>query len=171
MATSPAQQCFRDLKKECNETKRLTVAALISGESYTYESVVEFFQPTLEQYFECLNSLEEVDEKWYGRGQEFVIFSISEIVREYTEKKEEESTEDSGSIGDSEPDRILGFPVISQSACLAAKGRVRGQILLTVDELADYIAPIPVSVITGIVRVYGTNGELTGFSICGQKNS
>lgn len=171
MATSPAQQCFRDFKAECNEMKRLTVQALLAGENYTYEEVIDFFAPILEGYRDCLSEIEDVSEIWDGRGEEYAAFCSSEVIRKYTEKREEQSEEDSSSIGDSEPDRILGFPIISPSACLSAGGRVRGQVSLTIDELAEYLAPVPVSAIAGIVVVYGKNGEVKGFSLCGLKNS
>jgi hypothetical protein len=171
MPTSPAQQCFRDLKSECREMRKYTIQALLTGESYTYEDVLGFFQPLFDNFVECLSALDNAADIWYARGEQFVAQSISGLVQKYVEKRDNEPKDKRFDEGTNTEDNIMGFPVINEDDCIENGARVRGQILLTIDELAEYLLPVPVSVIRGIVVTVNDLGQIVGYQLCGAKNS
>lgn len=171
MATSPAQQNYRDFKKEVNTMRHYVEEALKSGESYDRNLVVSFFSPLLQDYTEVVLSEGFDIERWYSRGVEFILQSVAIIEARYVIKEEEGEAEKQEVSPQDTGDTVLGFPVIDYDDCIQDGARVRGQILLTIEELAEYLQPIPFSVIRGIVLAYDEDGQFTGFQLCGNKNT
>lgn len=171
MATSPAQQAFRDYVKEINQMTRIIKAAIKAGEFYTFDIVYSFYREIELDWIEYFESENFNMELWQGRIESYAALEASEVADRYNLPD---------SIPDEEPpepgeglpiDEIFGRPVITEGGCITAGGRVRGQILLTLEELAEYIAPIPDSVIIGIVVIKNAKGVVEGYSICGSSKS
>jgi len=173
MATSPAQSAYREFSKSVTQMKRFIETALSAGELYTYDEVNDFFEPLLDGFEDELTEQELDTDLWREKANSLVLDRVNQIAGKYDLPEEPEPSEpnDEELPEDETPDSILGFPVISAAECLQRQGSVRGQVSLTIGELAEYIRPIPDSVIEGIVLVYDNNGQVAGFTICGLKNT
>lgn len=172
MATSPGQSAYRAFSKEVTAMKRLIETALKSGELYTYDEVNDFFEPLLDNFEEVLTEEELNQDLWRDRANTLILDRVNQIASKYELPEETHNDNpDSEEEKDIQGDTILGYPVISTADCRSSSGSVRGQVLLTLEELSEYLEPIPASVIRGIVLVYDDSGKVVGFSLCGLKNT
>lgn len=171
MATSPAQQAFRDYKKEIHRMTEFIVKALKSGEFYTGDIVYSFYKEIEDMTIELFEENEFNMELWKGRIEQYAMDESNAVSVSFNlpQSIPNESPPEPGEGGSL--DEIFGYPIVTTSECIREKGRVRGQILLTLEELAEYIAPIPESVIIGIVVIRDAYDTVKGFSVCGLSKS
>lgn len=171
MATSPAQQGFRDYQKDIHGMTRYIVSAIRAGELYTYDILVSFYQDIAHTWIEYFEENEFNLELWQGRIEDYVGREAGEVTARFNlpQSVPDEPPPDAGE--GSPLDELFGFPIITPSFCEAQGSRVRGQILLTLEELAEYIDPIPAGAIRGIIVVQDSRGKVIGFSVCAHKNS
>jgi hypothetical protein len=171
MATSPAQQGFRDYQKDIHEMTKHIVHAIKSGELYTTDILVSFYQDIANMWIEYFEENEFNMELWQGRIEDYVIRQSNELAARFNlpQSIPDEPPPEPGE--GSSVDELFGFPIITSTFCEAQGARVRGQILLTLEELAEYIEPIPAGAIRGIIVVQDSKGKVTGFSVCAHKNS
>ena len=110
-------------------------------------------------------------ELWQGRIEDYVYRESGEVSARFNlpQSIPDEPAPDAGE--GSAVNELFGFPIITPSYCESQGARVRGQILLTLEELAEYIEPIPAGAIRGIIVVQDNKGKVTGFSVCAHKNS
>ena len=178
--TSRGKQSFREFTKAANELKRLTERAIKYGEQYTIEDLEGWYDELVEEYGRMV---EEQDipnpELWVSRAHDKASGHIGDLCNrfpsllEFNEEGDNESEErDDESVGvETEASSILGIPIISESECIANGHSARGQVLLTLEELIEYLEPIPPSVINGLIPVFDDTGTLVGYRLCGAKNT
>lgn len=176
MAQGKGKESFRVFTKQVNQLRRYTEHAIKSGEVYTMQQVEQWFGDMLDYYGNFLSD-EGLDyELWFSRGEA----KASEIIRILADKYrfddgEPDNSEDSEEFeadNENESGEILGHPIITLSECEQdGNARMRGQILLTKDELEEYLKDIPAGVIRGIIIRRDEDGKAIGFSICGQRNT
>lgn len=147
------------------------VSAIKSGELYTYDILVSFYQDIANMWLEYFEENELNLETWQGRIKDYVGLEATRVQQRFNLPMSipDEPPPDAGE--GSPVNEIFGYPIITPSYCEAQGGRVRGQILLTLEELAEYIDPIPAGAIRGIIVVQNASGVVQGFSVCGHKNS
>lgn len=178
--TSRGKQSFRDFTRTANELKRLTERAIKSGEQYTIEDLENWYDDLIAEY-ENLLSDEDIPnaELWLSRAEDKKSEHIGYFTNAYpllnSPIDDEETADDnfdSENPGDTpESDNIYGIPVITEWGCILNGNSARGQILLTLEELIEYLEPIPPSVINGLIPVYGETGQLVGYRLCAAKNT
>lgn len=177
--TGRGKQSFREFTKEANQLKRYTLSALKSGEQYTIDEIGEWYDAIIQQYRELIEQ-EEIPnpELWISRAEDTANEHKEEIETAYPntsisriDDDEDDSGGDIEPDGDTdEPDFISGIPVISTDECIANGNSARGQIILTYEELIEYLEPIPPSVIQGLVPVF-KDGILIGYRLCAAKDT
>lgn len=166
MPTSPAQQNFRDYKKEIHQMTKFIVAAIRSGEFYTRALIDNFYAPLVEIYEEEVYGNGYNEDLWIPRGTDYKDNEVNAIASYYNlpdfiPDAPEPEPEDTNPV-----EEIFGYPVITASYGESLGGVVRGQILLTLEELAEYIAPIPADYIIGIVVISDNQNKVIGYSVC-----
>lgn len=173
------KQSFREFTKAANELKRLTMNALKSGEQYTIEEIGEWYDAIIEQYRELIEQDEIPNaELWISRAEDTADEHKAEIEAAYPNTSMARDSDDEDDSGGNfeqdepadEPDFISGIPVISADECVANGNSARGQIILTYEELIEYLEPIPPSVIQGLVPVF-KDGVLIGYRLCAAKDT
>ena len=171
MATSPAQQSFRDYQKDIHDMTRHIVSAIKSGELYTTDILVSFYQDIANMWIEEFEANDFNMELWQGRIEDYVGRESEEVSTRFNlpQSIPDEPPPEPGE--GSAVDELFGFPIITPSFCEAQGARVRGQILLTLEELAEYIEPIPAGAIRGIIVLQDSKGKVIGFSVCAHRNS
>lgn len=164
------KQSFREFTKTVNETKRMIIRALKSGERYTLDQINEWYAQILEDYDNRLQE-ERIDFDWYTRAVTKVEDTVDSLRRDYPiieEEPDEPEPEDEDKDNEGE---IAGFPIISEDECLAGNdARPRNQILTSLEELREYLEPIPPEIVKGIILHY-RNGEFRGFIPCLRKDT
>lgn len=168
MATSPAQQAFRDFNKDINQMTKMIVNGLKHGELYTRDLITVYYEEIAALWLEFFEENEFNLELWSGRIEQVVSDKSDGTTTKYNlpdsvPDEEPPETDSGGGVGE-----IAGFPIITSGDCVAGGGRVRGQILLTLEELVEYLEPIPAEYISGIIIVTRPNGSIEGFSVCGR---
>ena len=171
--TSRGKQSFRDFSKTLTSLKRFTIKAIKDGNVYSYEQVESWFNEILDIYASELES-EGLDyELWYTRAK----IKAEEVIQLLDNEYSFERADDAGSTEDTEGDEeeqdsedsIMGYPIITTDECIdETDGSPRGTILLSIEELEEYIAAIPPDAIRGIIlhRLATPYGYEQGFSVC-----
>ena len=169
------KQSFRDFTRTANSLKRHIISAFKSGEVYTDEQLQSFYQDILYDYSNTLETDRLDYELWYVRAENKAQEDIDYLRDTYPNNVDngngetEEDIEPDDFIEDGEiPNSILGYPVITDHECLDSESGVpRGQILLSLEDLAEYLQPIPGDAIIGIIlRFNEDKTEIKGFSVC-----
>lgn len=173
-ASGRGKQSFRDFTSSCNQLTKMIERAFKAGEVYTEDALNQWYQDLLDDYSNTLET-ERLDyELWYPRA-EIKAQEKQDYLRntypnnlDYEQREDDESEPDTSDIPDDEsvPDTIFGYPVITAEECLANDGHPRGQILITLEELTEYIDPIPQDAIRGIILQFDENDNIKGFSLC-----
>lgn len=166
MPTSPAQQNFRDYKKEIHQMTKFIVAAIRAGEFYTMALIDNFYAPLLEMYEDEVYSNGYDEERWIPRGVDLKDAEVNAIASYYNlpdfiPDEQEPEPEDTNPI-----EELFGYDVITASYGESRGGVVRGQILLTLEELQEYLAPIPEQYVIGIVIIGDNKNRIVGYSVC-----
>lgn len=178
--TSRGKQSFREFTRTANQLKRLTERAIKSGEQYTIEDIEGWYDDIIQTYTEDMQAQDIPNmELWLSRAEDKKSDDVAYFVNAYpvlvTPELEPDTDDNQTGIEvsehENEPDTIYGIPVISEGECIDNGNSARGQILLTLEELIEYLEPIPPSVINGLIPVYDENGNLQGYRLCGAKNT
>lgn len=169
------KESFRRFTKTANDLKRLTIRAIKEGQVYSYEQVESWYNEILDIYGQELID-ERLDyELWYTRAEDKAQADLQlldnqySFIRESDNAANSEDDEDDGEQEDDEDNTIFGYPVITEDECIdETDGSPRGVILLSLEELREYIDPIPPDAIRGIIlRRYATpEGFERGYSVC-----
>lgn len=171
------EQLYQEFKNQLEELFERAEQSIKAGEEYSREDIlywigdiVEMFERNLED--EGFNRPDMV-----VRSQDYAheqynkfndLYPLSDKSHSASIVEEDDDRENNSITTDS----VLGFPIISEMECEdSQESSVRGQILLTVQELAEYLDPVPESVIRGIVIRFDENGEFAGFSLCGNRDT
>lgn len=148
--------------------------AFKAGEIYTEDGLNQWYDDLLEDYANTLET-ERLDyELWYARAEnkaqndkEYLRDTYPDNMDDGSGEDSESDDEDYGVQDDEEiPNTIFGYPVITPEECLANDGHPRGQILITLEELTEYIEPIPRDAIRGVILQFDENEQIKGFSLC-----
>lgn len=168
------KQSFRDFTRTSNQLKSMIERAFKSGEIYTEEMLYQWYQDILGDYANTLEE-ERLDyELWYTRAEIKTQEDRSYLRDKYPDNMDYGTGEDEGSEDDNIidydeeelPNSILSHTIVTQEECLEMDGHPRGQILLTLEEFAEYIDPIPGDAIRGVILQFDEAGNIKGFSLC-----
>lgn len=171
MAHGRGKQSYRDFKAQVRELERLTRSALDAGEYYTHSQVQEWFYDLLDLYELNLQEEQLDRELWYGRANDYIQERLTTIqddyglTSEYPTSGDIEDSEEVQEFNESEESE-LPFNLIDEGECTGSGAYVRGYIITSIEELIEYIQPIPDSAIKGYVPLYSQDGELVGVQPC-----
>jgi hypothetical protein len=174
------KQSFREFSRTANENRQYIIRALNSGHYYNIEQVEEWYEQILGEYENTLSDNEIPNsELWLSRAASLSEDIISNLLNRYpsinqtnTFGTNEDDNENKEQQQENEDNSIFSYPVVTEDECVDThEGSVRGQVLLTLEELEEYLQPVPASVILGIVLVYDEFSQIVGFRLCGAKNT
>ena len=175
MAHGRGKSIYRSFSKQVTELKKSVSHAAKGGTFYTWDEFSEWTEQIIEEMQNTLSDEGQDIELWTERlGKRIAdvqaYFEENNYLRSYSEDDnadEEEPFEDN----DEGAETLLGFDVISEWECENREGAVRGAILTTLEELTEYLEPVPENVILGLVPVIGQHNERVGYSLCASKKS
>jgi len=176
MAHGRGKQLFREVSKTVTQLKRDIASAERTGNFYTYGEFMEWTLQIMEEFENTLSDSGLDVEFWSERLSEKIgnlqtELETKRLLMSDDEREDEEDWDSDFEDGNETFETILGYDVISEGECGAREGRVRGQILTTLEELAEYLEPIPAGVVRGLVPVEGKDGERVGYSVCAATKS
>lgn len=169
------KQSFREFTKAANQLKRFIEAAIKQGNQYTIEEVEAWYDAIIEEYSEHLRTNDIPNEElWLSRAEDTKSAQLDYLINRYPalllfeqEADNEDEDGDNEGSGDNEDNvSLMGIPIVTDDECRDNGGQPRGQVLLTYDELIEYLSPIPQPAIKGLIPVFGENGTVIGYRLC-----
>jgi hypothetical protein len=175
MSQGRGKSIFRSFSKYVTELKKSVTSQSKGGTFYTWDEFSEWTEQILEELENTLSDEGQDIELWTDRLKKRIAdvqayFEVNNYLQENSEP-DPDYDYDPEFEGEEGGETLLGYDVISEGECGAREGRVRGQILTTIEELAEYLEPIPAGVVRGLVPVEGQNGERVGYSVCAATKS
>ena len=175
MAQGRGKTIFRSFSKYVTGLKKSVTSQAKGGTFYTWDEFSEWTEQILEELENTLSDEGQDVELWTDRLKERIANVQAYFEENHYLRPDDTSDEDYDYDFEEEGmeggETLLGFDVISEGECGSREGMVRGQILTTIEELAEYLEPIPPGVVRGFVPVEGQNGERIGYSVCAATKS
>lgn len=169
------KESYRRFSRTIKDEQRDIISAIKSGEDYTQNDVFRFLDRVVNEYYAELRANELDVELWGSRAVDYAYKLYTQIISTYDldeggtfeEKETPEPEEKPDEIPEpgNENGTLFGVPVMNKSnkALIKAQGRDRKRVLLTLEELSEYVQGVPYILAIQIVRT--STGEVASYRV------